>query len=132
MQVVVNQNPKYFKKLATVMQKTDSRTVSNYLMWRAVASSMPYLNEEAREIRETFNKAVYGVNADPPRWKTCASKVGFNSFSDSSFRVVAGSMYIQVPHHIISHYTTLFHVFWRHSTRKSVEYLSVFITRDGY
>ena len=51
MQVVVNQNPKYFKKLATVMQKTDSRTVSNYLMWRAVASSMPYLNEEAREIR---------------------------------------------------------------------------------
>ena len=102
MQVVVNQNPKYFKKLATVMQKTDSRTVSNYLMWRAVASSMPYLNEEAREIRETFNKAVYGVNADPPRWKTCASKVGFNSFSDSSFRVVAGSMYIQVPHHIIT------------------------------
>lgn len=94
-EVVVNQNPKYFKKLATVMQKTDSRTVSNYLMWRAVASSMPYLNEEAREIRETFNKAVYGVNADPPRWKTCASKVGFNSFSDSSFRVVAGSMYIQ-------------------------------------
>ena len=90
------QNPKYFKKLATVLQKTDARTVSNYLMWRAVASSLSTLNEEAREIKETYNKETRGINSDPPRWKTCASKVGFNSFSDSSFRVVAGSMYIQV------------------------------------
>ena len=29
-------------------------------------------------------------------------------------------------------YYTLFHVFWRHSTSRSDEYLSVFTTRDGY
>ena len=92
----MNQNPKYFKKLAKVMQKTDARTVSNYLMWRAAASSMSYLNEEARKIRETFNKATRGINSDPPRWKKCASEVGFNSFAQGSFVVVAGSMYIQV------------------------------------
>ena len=54
--MVVNQNPKYFKKLAKVMQKTDARTVSNYLMWRAAASSMSYLNNEAREIREPIQQ----------------------------------------------------------------------------
>ena len=49
LQVVVVQNPKYFKKLATVVQKADARTVSNYLMWRAVSSSLSSLNEEARD-----------------------------------------------------------------------------------
>ena len=48
-----------------------------------------------REIGEKYKKAVLGVNSAPPRWKTCVSNVGFNSFSDSSFRVVASSMYIQ-------------------------------------
>ena len=60
--MVVNQNPKYFKKLAKVMQKTDARTISNYLMWRAAASSMSYLNEEARKIRETFNKVLENMS----------------------------------------------------------------------
>ena len=94
--MVVNQNPKYFKKLATVMQKTDPRTVSNYLMWRAGASSMTNLNEDARKIKQAYNKATRGINSDPPRWKTCVGKVGFNSLSDSTFQVVAGSMYIKV------------------------------------
>ena len=49
LQVVVVQNPKYFKKFATVVQKADARTVSNYLMWRAVSSSLSSLNEEARD-----------------------------------------------------------------------------------
>ena len=46
--------------------------------------------------REAFNKATRGINSDPPRWKKCASEVGFNSFAQGSFVVVAGSMYIQV------------------------------------
>ena len=58
----MNQNPKYFKKLAKVMQKTDARIISNYLMWRAAASRMSYLNEEARKIRETFNKVLENMS----------------------------------------------------------------------
>ena len=92
---MVVQNPKYFKKLAPIIQATDSRTISNYLLWRAVKSSMNDLNKEAGEIRLKFNKAVSGVNSDPPRWKKCVKEAGFNSYTDSSTRVAASSMYIK-------------------------------------
>ena len=95
MQVVVVQNPKYFKKLAPIIQAADSRTISNYLLWRAVKASMNDLNKEAGEIRERFNKVVSGVNSDPPRWKKCVKEAGFNSYTDSSTRVAASSMYIK-------------------------------------
>jgi membrane metallo-endopeptidase-like protein 1 len=94
-QVVVVQNLNYFKKLSAILQKTSSRTVSNYLVWRTVQSSMDTLNRGASEIRERFNKATSGINADPPRWKKCVKQVGFNSYTGSSFRVAAGSMYIR-------------------------------------
>ena len=93
--MVVVQNPKYLKKLSTVMLKASARTVSNYLMWRVVDSSLSDLNQEAGEISERYNKAVKGINSNPPRWKKCTKEVGFNSLSDSTLRVVAGSMYLQ-------------------------------------
>ena len=94
-EVVIVKNPKYFKKLAAVMKSTDARTVSNYLMWRAVKSKMSDLNHEAGTIREKFNKEVKGINSDPPRWKKCAKEVGFESYKDDSLRVIASSMYIK-------------------------------------
>ena len=95
LQVVVVQNPKYFKKLAPIIQATDSRTISNYLLWRAVKSSMNDLNKEAGEVRADFKKATTGANSDPPRWKKCVKEAGFNSYTDSSTRVAASSMYIK-------------------------------------
>ena len=94
-EVVILQNPSYLKKLASIIQNTDARTISNYLMWRAVMSKMTDLNGMAGEIRETFNREVFGINSDPPRWKKCVEEVGFNSYNDDSLRVVASSMYIQ-------------------------------------
>ena len=94
-EVVIVKNPKYLKKLATIMKTADARTVSNYLMWRAVKSKMSDLNREAGKKREKFNKEVSGINSDPPRWKKCAKEVGFETYKDYSLRVVASSMYIQ-------------------------------------
>ena len=94
-EVIIVQNPKYFKKLAHIMQRTNVRTISNYLMWRAVKSKMSDLNGEAGEIRERFEKEISGINSDPPRWKKCTKEVGFNSRKDDTLRVVASSMYIQ-------------------------------------
>ena len=94
-QVVIVQNPKYLKKLSPIIEKASARTISNYLMWRIVDSSLSDLNQEAGKIRERYNKAVKGINSDPPRWKKCTKEVGFNSLSDSTLRVVASSMYLQ-------------------------------------
>ena len=94
-EVVIVKNPMYLRKLATIMKTADARTVSNYLMWRAVKSKMSDLNRQAGKIREKFNKEVSGINSDPPRWKKCAKEVGFETYKDNSLRVVASSMYIQ-------------------------------------
>ena len=94
-EVVILQNPNYLKKLASAIQSADARTISNYLMWRAVMSKMSNLNGAAGDIRETFNQNVFGINSDPPRWKKCVEEVGFQSYNDDSLRVVASSMYIQ-------------------------------------
>ncbi len=93
--MVVVQNPKYFKKLSEILKSAEPRAIANYLSWRAVKSIMDIMNRRAAEIREKYRKNVLGVNADPPRWKTCVKAVGFNSYSSESLRVAAGSMYIE-------------------------------------
>ncbi len=51
----------YLENLAGLLQKTDKRTLANYLNWRAVASVVQYLNAEARRIRHKYRKATIGV-----------------------------------------------------------------------
>ena len=95
-EVLIVKNPKYLRKLETIMKTKDARTVSNYLMWRAVKSKMSDLNREAGKTREKFKKEVSGINSDPPRWKKCTKEVGFNSLNfKEALQMVASSMYIQ-------------------------------------
>ena len=94
-EVVILRNIKYLREMAPIIARADARTVSNYLMWRAIMSKMPDLNAEAGEVRETFNRKVFGIASDPPRWKKCVGEVGFESYGDNNLRVVAGSMYVR-------------------------------------
>ena len=94
-EVVIIKNPKYIKKLSTVLKSTDARTVSNYLMWRAVKSKMSDLNQAAGKLREKFNREVNGINSDPPRWKKCVKEVGFENMNEISLHYIASSMYIK-------------------------------------
>ena len=91
-ELVIIKNPKYIKKLSTVLKSTDVRTVSNYLMWRAVKSKMSDLNQAAGKLKEKFNREVNGINSDPPRWKKCVKEVGFQSKEESSLRYIASSI----------------------------------------
>merc|ERR1712117_29974 len=94
-EVVIIKNPKYIKKLSTVLKSTDARTVSNYLMWRAVKSKMSDLNQAAGKLREKFNREVNGINSDPPGWKKCVKEVGFENMNEISLHYIASSMYIK-------------------------------------
>ena len=94
-EIVIIKNPKYMKKFANVLRRTNARTVSNYLMWRVVMSKMSDLNQAAGKLKEKFNREVNGINSDPPRWKKCVKEVGFQSKEESSLRYIASSMYIK-------------------------------------
>ena len=94
-EVVIVKNPEYLKKLSAIMKSTDARTVSNYLMWRAVRSKMRDLNHEAGLLKERFDEFEYGAISAPPRWKRCAKEAGFQNNKEDSLHVIASSMYIK-------------------------------------
>ena len=94
-ELVIVKNPEYFEKLSAIMTSTDARTVSNYLMWRAVRSKMNDLNHEAGLLKERFDEFEYGTISAPPRWKRCAKEAGFQSNKEDSLHVIASSMYIK-------------------------------------
>ncbi len=85
----------FYKNLSSLLSSTDQRTLANYLGWRLASSSMTYLNNEARIIRQKYRKALTGLDQAPPTWKRCIKAVGFNSYSKSRFLYAVSSMYAQ-------------------------------------
>ncbi len=79
---VIVENPAYVSNVSSILTSTDDRVVANYLGWRLSQTVMQLLNKDAREIRQEYRKAILGVKADQPRWKTCVEKVGFNAYTD--------------------------------------------------
>ena len=94
-ETVIVQNLDYLNKMSVVLKSTDPKTIANYFGWRMALTMMGALNKEAKEIRDKFNKNVNGIITPPPLWKTCSKRVGFNTYSDSTMLIVAGSMYVQ-------------------------------------
>jgi predicted metalloendopeptidase len=92
--IIVN-DPNYVKNVSRILANTKPRVIANFLGWHAAQSLMSYLNQAARDIRQRFSKALTGVDTPPPRWKTCVEVVGFDTFSDASFRIPAASLYVQ-------------------------------------
>ena len=58
---IVIASPDYLEKLGKLLTNTDKRTLANYLAWRATKPFMTYLNEDARQIRQKYMKAIKGV-----------------------------------------------------------------------
>ena len=80
--------PSYVKDLSDLLSRTSKRVQANYLMWRAVASSMSYLTEEADKIRLKFSRKITGLAAESPRWKRCVEE------TISSLPSAVGSLYV--------------------------------------
>lgn len=94
-ETVIIQDVNYLKEMSKIVQETSPRTLANYLAWRAVSSTMTSLNKAAKEISLKYNKARTGKATSSPKWKTCVHSAGFNSYTDSSLRIPASSMYIR-------------------------------------
>ena len=47
------------------------RVLANYMLWRAVGSSVSYLSLDARDARLKFHGRVFGRTEHKPRWKEC-------------------------------------------------------------
>ena len=75
--------------LSSLLAASPARVTANYLMWRAVASSLSYLPRQAELISLRFSKAVSGKTELPARWLKCVSA------TSSSLGNAVGSLYVE-------------------------------------
>ncbi|XP_018915735.2 neprilysin-2 isoform X2 [Bemisia tabaci] len=87
---VVNVNvPKYFHDLEAILSNTPKRTQANYVVWRAAAASVSYLNEKLRNRQLGYSTVVSGRTEREARWKECVDIVS------GSMSLAVGSLYVK-------------------------------------
>ncbi|KAK2563721.1 Endothelin-converting enzyme 1 [Acropora cervicornis] len=82
----------YLKNLSIVINGTEKRTLSNYMMWTFVRSVIPYLSRNFREAYLDFQKATQGKKQAKPRWLSCVEDM--NSYTHG-LTFAMGYMWIQ-------------------------------------
>ncbi|XP_050528003.1 neprilysin-2-like [Daktulosphaira vitifoliae] len=70
--IVVN-TPHYLEGLEATLKFTSKRVLANYLVWRAVASSIAFCNRRVRYREQLWHEAVLGRPAREPRWTECVT-----------------------------------------------------------
>lgn len=86
-EVIVNE-VEYFDRLSSLLNRTDRRTVADYVMWSYASVWSFQLDERFQDIKHTFLKAFIGKQTKSPRWKDCLSKAGkLMKYADSALYV---------------------------------------------
>ena len=67
-EVIIVDVPEYVKKFTSYVRGVAPRVQANYLLWRAAAASMKYLNEKARKISLKFSQKLTGKIEETPRF----------------------------------------------------------------
>jgi len=87
-EIIIVDVPNYITNFSQLIQKTPKRVQANYLMWRAAAASMAYMNEAADKISLKFSKKLTGKSEEPPRWRKCVGA------ASGSLANAVGSLYV--------------------------------------
>ncbi|XP_057330759.1 neprilysin-2-like [Microplitis mediator] len=72
---VIVSSPLFMSNFEQLMKVTSKRIQTNYLIWRAIASTVEYLNDEIRKRQLEFNEVLNGETDRGPRWKECVATV---------------------------------------------------------
>ena len=86
--------PEYFEVLGKYLLTISEEVIANYMIWRFVASMMPYTDKKGLSIILEFNNAVFGIETTSPRWETCVSDTQYYD-SEGSLAIAVGSMYVR-------------------------------------
>ncbi|XP_006815212.2 neprilysin-1-like [Saccoglossus kowalevskii] len=86
---VVVHEPYYLEQAMRHISKTDARTVSNYLVWRAVANVIMELGSEFRHIAQEYSSVIFGTNSEMERCEACVNHI------NHAMRFATGRMFIE-------------------------------------
>ncbi|XP_066258701.1 neprilysin-2 isoform X4 [Euwallacea similis] len=81
--------PNYITDFEALISRTPKRVQANYVMWRAAASSISYLNEALRKRQLEYTTIVTGRTEREARWKECID------VSAGSLSIAAGALYVR-------------------------------------
>lgn len=79
----------YFRKLVPLLNDTDSRTISNYLLWRFVKNRISNLGDKFTRVKQDYIKVLFGRKSQPERWRSCVEYVTGN------LGYVVGAMFVR-------------------------------------
>eukprot|EP00808_Paulinella_micropora_P025877 g3683.t1 len=68
---LVLESPSYLNNMSRIVTNTSKQTVVEYLQARVLTSWASRLSRPFRDANFEFRKALYGVQQERPRWKTC-------------------------------------------------------------
>ena len=86
--------PEYFEALGMHLPTVSDKVIANYMIWRFVASMMPYTDKKGLDIRFALSKAIFGKETSSPRWETCVNYCAKTYFhKEGSLATAVGSMY---------------------------------------
>lgn len=86
--IMVNM-PSYLTALGAALRSTGERVQANYLVWRAVASCVPFTDRRLRDRQQVLHEELFGRPAREPRWTECVDVVS------SGLYLAVGGMYVK-------------------------------------
>lgn len=79
----------YMNQLVQLMNKTKSKTLCNYILWRFVRHRINNLDDRFQDAKQEFFQVLFGREQSPPRWKNCIGQV------NSNMGMALGAMFVR-------------------------------------
>ncbi|XP_076757431.1 neprilysin-1 isoform X2 [Xylocopa sonorina] len=79
----------YFVRMGSIVQRTDRRTLHNYILWRLVMSIMPHMIDEYQQKRVEFRKILLGILSERNRWSQCVE------WTNKKLGMAVGALFIR-------------------------------------
>ncbi|XP_014272262.1 neprilysin-4 isoform X3 [Halyomorpha halys] len=80
---------RYLEDLVSLLGRTPSRTVANYLFWRFIRHRVNNLDDRFQDAKQKFYFILFGREESPPRWKSCVAQV------NSNMGMAMGAMFVK-------------------------------------
>lgn len=79
----------YFVQMGRIFERTDRRTLYNYIIWRLVMSLMPHMIDEYQQKRTEYRKILLGILSERNRWSQCVE------WTNKKLGMAVGALFIR-------------------------------------
>ncbi|XP_076300647.1 neprilysin-1 [Lasioglossum baleicum] len=86
---IVAYGMKYFVHMGRIIEKTDRRTLHNYILWRLVMSIIPHMIDDYQQKSVEFKRILLGILSESNRWAQCVE------WTNKKLGMAVGALFIR-------------------------------------